>query len=160
MNIELQSHEWDFPDDLYSSSNCRGLYNPLQFVVGLRKDILELVNANTRSVINSKDAEPQLAWAFSTFLHETIHWWQHVGSTTGLMLSFAYPAQSHINHSHLLEILRTLCPHKSLKTVLMHKDGNLTEEQHHHLNIILNNWHDIEFNRRITLVPHVVIDHP
>jgi hypothetical protein len=28
-----------------------------------------------------------VAQAFSTYLHETIHWWQHVGTSAGLMLT-------------------------------------------------------------------------
>lgn len=153
MNTESIALEWDFPDDLYSSPDCRGLYSPLQFVVRLRKDFHDLLNTNTQSFVKGKDADSQLIWAFSTFFHETIHWWQHVGSTTGLMLSFAYPAQSHVNHTHLLELLRTLGPYKSLKTIELQKYDQLTKEQRHHLNIILNNWHDIEFNRRIILDP-------
>ena len=40
------------------------------------------------------------AQAFSTLLHETVHWWQHVGSTYGLMLSLTYPTQLHGNYNH------------------------------------------------------------
>jgi hypothetical protein len=32
--------------------------------------------------------------AFSTYLHETIHWWQHVGSTIGLLRSLAARGES------------------------------------------------------------------
>jgi hypothetical protein len=32
--------------------------------------------------------------AMSTYLHETIHWWQHVGNTAGLFLSLTYPVQA------------------------------------------------------------------
>ncbi|MEK6260028.1 MAG: hypothetical protein AABP62_15510 [Planctomycetota bacterium] len=154
MNTEPHSFKWDFPDDLYSLPVSRGLYSPLQFVVRLRKDLHDLLATSTQSFVKGKDVDSQLFWAFSTFFHETIHWWQHVGSTTGLMLSFAYPAQSHINHTHLIELLRTLGPRKSLKTVLLDMDAYLSEEQRHHLNTILNNWHDIEFNRRIILDPN------
>lgn len=37
--------------------------------------------------------EADIVQAYSTYLHETLHWWQHVGSSAGLILSLAYPAQ-------------------------------------------------------------------
>ncbi|CDK71709.1 hypothetical protein [Klebsiella pneumoniae IS22] len=40
------------------------------------------------------------------FFHETIHWWQHVGSVSGIILSLCYPAQIHINHVHLKDLLK------------------------------------------------------
>ncbi len=154
-DVEANSklHGWGFPDELYSSSNTRGLYNPLHFVVRLRKDFHERLNSSPGGILKAGEGDSELLSAFSTYLHETIHWWQHVGSTTGLMLSFAYPAQAHINHSGLLEVLRTHGPFKSLKTFLIKNDARLTGESQQHLNRIINNWHDIEFNRRIILDP-------
>lgn len=35
----------------------------------------------------------EIVQAYSTYLHETLHWWQHIGSSAGLILSLAYPAQ-------------------------------------------------------------------
>jgi len=154
-DVEANSdlHGWGFPDELYSSSNTRGLYNPLHFVVRLRKDFHERLNSSPGGILKAGEGDFELLSAFSTYFHETIHWWQHVGSTSGLMLSFAYPAQAHINHRDLLEILRTLGPFKSLKTFLVKNDGRLAGDPQQRLNRIINNWHDIEFNRRIILDP-------
>jgi hypothetical protein len=69
------------------------------------------------------------------------------------MLSFAYPAQAHVNHSHLLTILKHCGPTKSLRTLLTSHEHTVPTEHLSALNRIQNNWHDLEFNRRIVLDP-------
>jgi hypothetical protein len=41
----------------------------------------------------------------STYLHETVHWWQHIGSTYGLLFSLNFPVQTHANYNHLRELV-------------------------------------------------------
>jgi len=41
----------------------------------------------------------------STLLHETVHWWQHIGSTYGFILSLNYPVQSHCTHFDLKKLV-------------------------------------------------------
>src|ERR1043165_3846329 len=101
---------WRLGDDLYSNSSIRGLYSPMQFVVRLRQDYHELLNSGPTGVLKPGDVSTEALFAFSTFFHETVHWWQHIGSTTGLMLTLAYPAQSHVNHRYLLNTLQTFGP--------------------------------------------------
>lgn len=89
--------------------------------------------------------------ASSTYIHETVHWWQHVGTTAGLMLSFLQPAHAHHNHSTLKEILRTHGPQKSLKDLsekLIYA-GRGDEK----LNYVINNWNDLESFRRLAISP-------
>jgi hypothetical protein len=56
-------------------------------------------------IVSSGEVSFDVAQAFSTLLHETVHWWQHIGSTYGLMVSLSYPAQAHANYLHLKELL-------------------------------------------------------
>jgi hypothetical protein len=93
--------------------------------------------------------------AFSTYMHETIHWWQHIGSTSGLMLSLFYPAQAHITHPDLIATLPHLGPIKPLRTFNMSpaRQAAVPVDVIQHLNKILNNWHDIEFCRRLIIDP-------
>jgi len=102
-------------------------------------------------VVSGDGLPPECIDAFGTYLHETIHWWQHVGSTTGLMLSFAYPAQAHVNYRHLVTLLNRIGLHKSLRTYLdVHHDA-LDEETRRTLNIVVNNWYDVDFNSQIII---------
>jgi len=72
--------------------NAHGIYTTEQFVLRLSPRVHELVDAITRGQTNGY-ARTDLVRAYSTYLHETVHWWQHVGSTTGLILSLAMPTQ-------------------------------------------------------------------
>ena len=96
------------------------------------------------------------ALALSTYFHEKIHWWQHVGSSLGLLLSLAYPAQTHVNVTRLKTILRDVGGVKSLRTFHRLNPRPLTHATNEVLNIILNNWHDIEYCRRLALVPELI----
>ncbi|WP_459949100.1 hypothetical protein [Denitratisoma sp. agr-D3] len=94
-------------------------------------------------------------FAFSTYLHENIHWWQHIGSTTGFLLSLIYPAQSHLNHKYLMAILSDLGPVKSIRdyNLLNAKPHDQESELDRNINVALNNWHDIEFYRWLVIDP-------
>ncbi|MGE5504452.1 MAG: hypothetical protein ACM31L_08520 [Actinomycetota bacterium] len=85
----------------------------------------------------------------STFLHENIHWWQHIGSTTGLMLSLANPLRGHANLGHLREFLQTVGPIKPIKRYAEKYHGGAM----HQSNIIVNNYYDIDFFSRIIFSP-------
>jgi hypothetical protein len=145
---------WELPDELYASPGQKGSYNPLHFVVRLKPEFLsQLDSAQSPYVLASDESSFALASAFSTFFHETIHWWQHIGSTTGFMLSMAYPAQTHVNRPPLLTLLREIGPVKSLKKADANARAAFSREAQKALNIVLNNWHDLEFNRRIIIDP-------
>ncbi len=144
-SILLESDE--FADALLSSpingTNARGVYNPMEFVLRLREDIHKELENLTPGVYTGASYSPNQIQAFSTYLHETIHWWQHVGSNFGLISSLKFPAQSHITHSDLKIILSSLGPFKSIKK--FDQLGSASKE----INKILNNWHDIEYGGQI-----------
>lgn len=144
---------WTLADDLYSPGSTRGLYNPLHFVVRLDRKLHDLLGAGPSGFVAPGQLNRELILAFSTYFHETVHWWQHIGSTTGLMMSLAYPAQAHVNRQHLLKVLRDVGLKKSLRSFLSSCYEELPESARKELNIVLNNWHDVEFNRRIILDP-------
>jgi hypothetical protein len=141
---------WSLPS---ATGDARGLYNPLQFVVRLHPDLHEQLQGLPPGVNPPRSFGATQALALSTYYHETIHWWQHVGSTLGLFLSLAYPAQTHINYAYLKKVLELIGPVKSLKTFQVAPPRSITNEAEQQLNIVLNNWHDIEFCRCLTLLP-------
>jgi hypothetical protein len=149
---------WPVADNLYASGNVRGSYSPMRFVVRLNSGLHDILKSKPSGFVSARDVDVSLFDAFSTYFHETIHWWQHIGSTTGLMLSLTYPAESHVNRDHLLALLRDIGGKKSLKTLLESNDGSLSEDVQRHLNIVLNNWHDGEFNIRIVLNSRLLTD--
>lgn len=144
---EEERHASDHGGDL----SARGSYNTLDFVVRLRRDV-HLALESLGSDLDFKRVHTfEQVQAFSTYLHETVHWWQHIGTTAGLMLSFLQPAHAHMNRRHLDELLRRFGPVKPLLSLAEQLlDG---DKQDGTLNAVLNNWHDLEFFRRLALDP-------
>lgn len=157
LNPELLKDELynDYPLDYKNCFNARGLYHSMQFVLRLRPDIHALIDTAESGIHASNKYDFEIVQAFSTYLHETIHWWQHIGSTSGLILSFSYPAQAHINHSPLMEYIQ----HTGLKKpILKYNEANAvdykpTDKQFLAINEILNNFHDIEFFKCLLVQP-------
>jgi hypothetical protein len=143
------------PSEFSATLSALGLYNTTQFVMRLSPKIHELVQALGNGDTEGYDPEEQLS-AYSTYVHETIHWWQHVGSTAGLILSLCYPAQCLSNIEHLRETVRLIGPKKSLKSWAENalrvgtppSDQAVTEA-----NQAVNNTIDTEFYKAFALVP-------
>lgn len=133
------------------SLEAKGSYNTLDFVVRLRPDLHSVLERQGGKLSMRECESWDVAQAVSTYLHETIHWWQHVGTSAGLMLSFVQPAHAHLNRRRLNEILAT---HGPMKPLLSLAEKLLDAEQPDEaLNVVLNNWHDLDFFRRLVVDP-------
>jgi hypothetical protein len=158
---ELADIHFDSP---LSNTSIRGTYNSMQFVVRLREDIhLELKNMDIGIYEGEKLTDLQIQ-AFSTYLHETIHWWQHVGSFFGMTMSLTFPAQAHLAVTDLKELLKKNQNFKSIKSLNQRMSKTTGEQGDDNVNKILNNWFDIHFAELITNDPqrHVqnIVDNP
>ncbi len=170
-SVELNSHLLDgsvdliaCPVDLNACLNSHGLYNSFQSVLRLSPEVhRKLATLPTGIVTEQVDFDG--LQAFSTYLHETIHWWQHVGSTTGLMLSLSYPGQAHANYTHLKKLLASIGPKKSILRFAEAAagSGGDPETPTGRANVVVNNHFDIEFFRILTTDPGLVrkvVKHP
>lgn len=141
---------------------ANGSYNRLDFVVRLRPDLHSVLEKHGGKMSMRECESWDAAQAFSTYLHETIHWWQHSGTSAGLMLSFLQPAHAHLNRSRLQEVLARHGPVKSLLRLAEKLlDAGQQDEA---LNFVLNNWHDLEFFRKLVIDPvglvGSIVSHP
>ncbi len=75
-----------------------------------------------------------------------------------LILSFCSPAKTHINRRKLRSLLATDKPHKSLLEMSEFHYHSLSEERQQDLDFVLNHWHALEFNLRLTLFPKLIDD--
>ena len=73
------------PESFGATLSAHGLYDPLRFVLRLSPAIHKRLNGLSDGVHAHLGAED--LHAYSVFLHETFHWWQHIGSTIGLISS-------------------------------------------------------------------------
>lgn len=124
-------------DDANYKEQCKGSYNPMQFVLRLHKDVhIELKK-------NIKDFES--VQAFSTFMHETIHWWQHVGSHLGFLTSLSYPALAHTIHNDLITLITKDVKFKSIKQYDIYRINNKEKHNNPEIDRILNYYYDISY---------------
>jgi hypothetical protein len=133
--------------------NSHGLYDPLRFVLRLSPEVHRKIEA-----LQTGKFEFDNLRAYSTYVHETIHWWQHVGSTIGLILSLSYPAQAHGNYSYIKKFLQRTRPKKSIRKFVESFDGpgGGPETTGGLASVIVNNHFDIEFFRQLIFNPQIV----
>jgi hypothetical protein len=143
--------------DFASCLNARGMYESRRFALRLNPRVHSLVDTvvEKSSAGETKFSSEEIQ-AYSTYLHETIHWWQHKGSTSGFVRSMLPPLQTHVNLSNLRSILESAGPQKSIKTLgiqgelgLLSADSSVGPLA----NTVTNNFMDTEFFLALTLNP-------
>lgn len=118
---------------------------PLAYVLRLSPLIHRKLAALPESgIYTSREVGFDGAQAFSTYLHETIHWWQHIGSTYGLMSSLSYPARAHGNYNQIMRLISLGALKKPIRQLAEKSAGPSTPDTVKGLaNIIVNNHFDL-----------------
>lgn len=142
--------------DLSSAAalDVHGKYETMRFVLRLSPRNHELMEDIETGVYALDGISPEALQAYSTYIHETVHWWQHVGSTSGLMLSLSYLAQSHSSMDQLQNTLKRFGPIKPLKRwtdeTLIAK-GASAQVELADANVAVNNALDIEYYKQYAM---------
>lgn len=128
-------------DTFNYNSSVRGSYSSMQFVIRLREDIRKQIDGD-----GDADAEtsPEKYQAFSTYLHETIHWWQHIGSNFGFLLSTSYPSYATSSFGKLKSLIEKELVYKSLLKFEKQNYEKTGKAEIGDLNIIVNDYYDLE----------------
>jgi hypothetical protein len=140
---------------LHATLNAHGVYSTEQFVLRLSPRVHEMVDAITTGRTEGYD-RADLIKAYSTYLHETVHWWQHVGSTTGVILSLAYPTQCLGSMEQLSAVIAKIGPKKPLKRWADEAlRGNIPADPAtlQTANIAVNNALDVDFYKQFQIWP-------
>ncbi len=131
-----------------SCLNAHGMYETMRFVLRLSPRNHELIDSLKFGQQSVGDISSEALQAYSTYIHETVHWWQHVGSTSGLLLSLSYLGQTHSNMNELHEVIATFGLKKPLKRwvdeVLL-REGHSAQAKLASANIAINNTLDVEY---------------
>ena len=156
---ELLNAADDYPETVptfEASLNAHGMYETMRFVLRLSPLNHELVDSITLGKHSVKEISSEALQAYSTYIHETVHWWQHVGSTSGLLLSLSYLSQTHSSMNELREVIATFGPKKPLKRwtdeVLL-REGHGAQAKLSRANIAVNNALDVEYYKAYALRP-------
>lgn len=159
------AHEFlDPAEDVFSGSvnfraalDVHGMYETMRFVLRLSPRNHELVDSLTTGVHAAEDISGDALQAYSTYLHETVHWWQHVGSSSGLVYSLCYMAQSHSSMAQLRDVISTFGPKKSLKRwtdATLLREGASAQSRLASANIAVNNALDVEYYKIYAAKPN------
>lgn len=161
--FNFQSDLIESINDCYKSSptfnaclNAHGMYETMRFVLRLSPRNHELMTMIEKNAFQSENISSDALQAYSTYIHETVHWWQHVGSTSGLLFSLSYLAQSHSSMEYLRDVLTTLGAKKPLKgytdQVLL-QEGHSAQAKLASANIAVNNALDVEYYKSYAYSP-------
>jgi hypothetical protein len=140
--------------------NAHGMYETMRFVLRLSPRNHELMAMIEANAFELNDIPSEAIQAYSTYLHETVHWWQHVGSTSGLLFSLSYLAQCHSSMGELREVLATIGPKKPLKGYadqVLRKEGDSAQGRLASANIAVNNALDVEYYKNYAYSPRTNI---
>jgi hypothetical protein len=143
-----------------SCLDAHGMYETMRFVLRLSPRNHELMKIIEAEAFEPETISSEAIQAYSTYIHETIHWWQHVGSTSGLLFSLSYLAQSHSSMEELREVLATFGPKKSMKRwtdQVLTKEGVSAQAKLGPANIAVNNALDVEYYKSYAYDPRVSI---
>ncbi|WP_329752816.1 hypothetical protein [Stenotrophomonas maltophilia] len=145
-------------DTFAACLNARGVYESNRFALRLSPVVHELVESIlAKSAAGTADFTGEELQAYSTYLHETVHWWQHKGSTSGFIRSLVYPVQTHGNMTELQTILQSLGPHKCIQDLALSGELGLLPENFRDAalaaNVVTNNFMDTEFYLHLTHDP-------
>lgn len=142
------------PSDLHATINSHGLYSPTRFVLRLSPEVHRKLSNFPKGIGFVTGVDFDSAQAMSTLLHETIHWWQHIGTITGLSLSLVSPAQAHANYNNLTRLLGDIGPKKSLRKFSEKAlEDSDPDSPIRRATIVVNNQCDIEFFRILVSKP-------
>lgn len=128
--------------------NSHGEYNSFQFVLRLSPLVHNRIEKFSTAILAGDDiSDFEDVVAFSTYIHETIHWWQHIGSSIGFLMHLSYPLQMQANFKHLNNLLKLSKPQKSiLRMAEIASESGIPNAL---VNQIVNNFFDIEFFRML-----------
>ena len=135
----------------HATTKAHGLYNNLHFVLRLSPRIHERLSELPRGIVSSSNMSFEGAQAASTYLHETVHWWQHIGSTYGFVLSLCAPCGLQSNYARLKELLAREGLKKPIRSFAFYAEHPSTPDTVAGIaNIISNNQFDFEAFARLT----------
>jgi hypothetical protein len=73
--LEPEGLTLDAPSEFAACLNARGIYSTMHFVVRLNPEIHRLLDKATADGHATGEFDGETIQAFSTYLHETVHWW-------------------------------------------------------------------------------------
>ena len=129
-----------------SDDGVKGYYNHILYILRLSPEVYNVLHK-----LKEGDTEylfpGEIIQAKSTAFHENIHWWQYIGSISGLIMSLSMPAQIISNMSFFRDYLKLVGKKKPIVTYNENNphDNFSLDPKYMAVNQILNTYHDIKY---------------
>lgn len=123
-------------------NEMRGVYNIRSFYVDFASEIFEKLSLDYGLQIDEKN--PESIEMYSTFIHETLHWWQAIGSISGLIDSLSGFIVTLLLRDEIKYIIDQIGVKKSFITYLSEnyeEDSDLINK----INLVVNTYKDACF---------------
>ena len=120
-----------------SGTSIRGSYSTTQFVLRLRDDV--------KLALAKDDESYEQVQAFSTYLHETIHWWQNIGSNYGFLFSLNFPTTALLAWGEIENLKNLNILSKPLTKFDEQYFNQKGQSDLRPVNLILNNYYDLHY---------------
>lgn len=155
-----QADQLEVPLSFAATTKYHGVYETTRFVLRLSPLIHEYMEQIEANVFGDGPMPWEAVKAYSTYIHETMHWWQHVGSTSGLLLSLSYFSQCHSTIGVLRECLEEFGAIKPLKRwadQVLQNEGWGAQEKLAPANFAVNNAIDVFYYKSYAFDPRGAI---
>jgi len=137
----------DMFDQIGDLEHKKGLYNNMFYIVRLRRDVRDLVSKIRNKTVGDQFTSLEQHQALSTLYHENWHWWQYIGSTSGLIASLSFPSQITTSITNLEKHLKLTGKVKPIVSYAEKKQSHKNDqsEEFKIINKIINSTKNIHF---------------
>lgn len=129
-----------------ATNQTQGTYDPFRCVISLTKDNYDLTHPPAGMLSEPAPSKADLIRANGTYLHETTHWWQFMGSASGLLYSLSHAATTLSSAGLLRNVAQEFGPHKSLlrwTDSVLQSEGDSAQPKLAKANVAANNAFDL-----------------
>jgi hypothetical protein len=124
-----------------------GRFDPLSAVVELREDVGNVLAAREEESLSAILAQGDARVpTFATYFHEILHWWQHIGTTAGLLYGLTIPVQALTTAEYLVQSGKAVPP------PLINRLPDALPDRHP-ARFAAAHWHEMEMAAGLLMMP-------
>jgi hypothetical protein len=145
-------------DDLFDWRTQFAIHDPLKATTGFLLDAFpDKWSDNLRYKFPLLVADPKYTnqiHAYATYFHEMLHWWQHIGTTSGFLYGLAIPTCCQQNVDHIkAAVFEASSLKKPLYRYSLVQPGTHSATLEMQINTAVNNWIDVEIGAFLLNTP-------
>lgn len=128
---------------LEPGSYVRGVYTFTYYTLRVNPDVREVLRRNHAEEDLHLLTKGEIVVAGSTALHENLHWWQYIGSLSGIVFSLSLPALAICNKEYFDEFSELSGKLKPIIAYAKSLDHKITEQEAPAISCLLDSYMSI-----------------